>query len=80
MYIRYGYSKETKLVINKELNFNSANYINVMNHVLKKKGMLLDDEYNSRKKNLSPELKNIKKFVEKKQSDKLLPLLFFESK
>ena len=76
MYIRYGYSRETKGVIMKELKFKSENYIHVMNHNLKQKGMLVDDPYNKRKKNISTELQNIKNFVEKKQSDKLLPLIF----
>lgn len=76
MYIRYGYSKKTKEVINKELNFKSENYIHVMNHNLKQKGMLVDDPYNKRKKDISLELQNIKNFVEKKQSEKLLPLIF----
>lgn len=76
MYIRYGYSKETKTVIMNELKFKSVNYIHVMNHNLKQKGMLVDDPYNKRKKNISSELQNIKNFVEKKQAEKLLPLIF----
>lgn len=80
MYIRYGYSKETKEVVTKELKFKSDNYIHVMNHSLKKKGMLVDDVYNQRKKVISEELKNIKTFVEKKKSMKILPLILKESK
>lgn len=76
MYIRYGYSKETKLVVAKEFKFKSDNYIHVMNYNLKKKGMLVDDPYNRAKKDISEELKNIKDFVEKKSSKKLLPLIF----
>lgn len=76
MYIRYGYSVNTKSVIIKELKFKSQNYIHVMNCKLKKKGMLLDDPYNKRKKELSTDLKNIKNFVEMKKSEKVLPLLF----
>lgn len=76
MYIRYGYSRETKSVVMRELNFKSENYIHVMNHNLKKKGMLVDDEYNKRKKNISKELQRIKDFVEKKQAKKMLPLIF----
>lgn len=80
MYIRYGYSRETKEVVMKELNFKSDNYIHVMNHKLKKKGMLVDDTYNKRKKDISKELQNIKDFVEKRRSEKMLPLLFKEVK
>jgi len=76
MYMRYGYCKETKEVINKELNFKSSNYIHVMNFKLKKKGMLVDDPYNRVKKNISPTLKDIKEFVELKKKQKLLPLFF----
>lgn len=80
MYIRYGYSKETKEVVTKELNFKSDNYIHVMNHKLKKKGMLVDNVYNKRKKEISKELENIKNFVEKNKSEKMLPLLFRQRK
>lgn len=80
MYIRYGYSRETKEVVMKELNFKSDNYIHVMNHKLKKKGMLVDNPYNKRKKDISEELQNIKDFVEKRRSEKMLPLLFKEIK
>lgn len=80
MYIRYGYSRETKEVVMKELNFKSDNYIHVMNHKLKKKGMLVDNPYNKRKKDISEELQNIKDFVEKRRSEKMLPLLFREVK
>lgn len=76
MYIRYGYSRETKEVVIKELKFKSPNYIHVMNHKLKKKGMLVDDKYNKRKKHISEELTNIKNFVEKRRSEKMLPIIF----
>lgn len=76
MYIRYGYSRETKEVIKKELKFKSENYIHVMNFKLKQQGMLVDDKYNRTKKHISQEIKNIKNFVESNKSKKILPLIF----
>lgn len=76
MYIRYGYNKETKEIIIKELKFKSSNYIHVMNFNLKKKGMLVDDKYQRTKKEISSTLKDIKEFIELKKEQKLLPLNF----
>lgn len=77
-YIRHGYSIDTKDLIEKELNFKSSNYIHVMNHYLKKKGCLVDDTKNRRKKHISKELQNIKDLVENGKMKKLLPVLFVQ--
>lgn len=76
MYIKYGYSRETKKVVEKELKFKNSNYIHVMNHKLKTKGMLVNCEYNKMKKNLSKELQNIKELVNNGNDEKILPIIF----
>lgn len=55
-YIKYGHSKKTKNSI-KEDTGKSLSYLSVIDHNLKTKGFLVDDDRNKRKKRLSSDMK-----------------------
>lgn len=75
IYLRYGYSKETRKLVREQFDI-SANYVGVINHTLKTKGLLVDDERNFNNKSLSKDLLDIKSFVESSTNDKILPIVF----
>lgn len=75
IYLRYGYSKETRKLVREQFDI-SANYVGVINHALKTKGLLVDDERNFNNKSLSKDLLDIKSFVESSTNDKILPIIF----
>lgn len=75
IYLKYGYSRETRKLVKEQYGINS-NYVGVINHSLKTKGLLVDDERNFNKKSLSSDLLDIKNFVEGSSNDKMLPIIF----
>lgn len=65
-YMRYGYSKETKNIIEKDTGKKLNNIVQI-DHGLKEAGYLLDLENNFRMKKLNPQLENIRNsFIEKR--------------
>lgn len=75
IYLKYGYSKDTRKLIKDQFDI-KPNYVGVINHSLKTKGLLIEDERNYNKKSLSDDLIQIKNFVENGKSDKILPIVF----
>ena len=75
VYLKYGYSNDTRKLIRDQYKI-KANYVGVINHSLKTKGLLIDDERNYNKKTLCNDLIGIKNFVESGSSDKILPIIF----
>lgn len=62
-YVLEGYSDETKNFMKKALGITSKN-VNTVNTKLSNKGYLVNDRFNFTKKHLSPELKELKNYID----------------
>lgn len=74
-YLKYGYNKEVKKMLREELGVKS-NHIDVINHKLREKGILIQDEYNKNNHRLCEEVLSLKSFVESSQTIKMIPIIF----
>lgn len=74
-YLRYGYNKEVKKMIREDLGVKPG-HIDVKNHSLKNKGVLVFSKRNERRLGLSEDILVLKDFIEKNSSTKLIPIIF----
>ena len=74
-YMLKGYSKETKVLIQKSLDINVTN-LNQINAELTKKKCLVKDEYNFSTKHLSESLENLKLYFIKGEYSKIFMINF----
>lgn len=78
-YILYDYSKETKDLIIESLKIKGTN-LNQINSELTRKGYLIKDYFNYRRKTLSEELIALKKYFLEEDTSKIFLIKFNEKK